>query len=203
MVSLTTQELTSTGHLGWNSTKTQAYVLCASIVCALFMPKESQSYVPCRSIVCSLFVPAPRTGSGAGGRSAPPRGKPVVSHTTGFSRPKKGKSTKGKRRKRQKRRRRQGFHAKRAVSEAFSRHFTRNERVPEVQRYPPARRPAPKNRGAPRSPVLEPKEGQIPGPGNPLVFSVRARKKGPAGDKIARFSPFGADGPVNKSNSQF
>ena len=89
MVSLTTQELTSTGHLGWNSTKTQAYVLCASIVCALFMPKESQSYVPCRSIVCSLFVPAPRTGSGAGGRSAPPRGKPVVSHTTGFFRAEK------------------------------------------------------------------------------------------------------------------
>ena len=89
MVSLTTQELTSTGHFGWNSTKTQAYVLCASIVCALFMPKESQSYVPCRSIVCSLFVPAPRTGSGAGGRSAPPRGKPVVSHTTGFFRAEK------------------------------------------------------------------------------------------------------------------
>ena len=48
-----------------------------------------------------------------------------------------------------------------------------------------------------------PKEGQIPEPGNPLVFSVRARKKGPAGDKIARFSPVGADGPVNKSNPQF
>ena len=53
MVSLTTQELTSTGHLGWNSTKTQAYVLCASIVCALFMPKESRSYVPCLSTVYS------------------------------------------------------------------------------------------------------------------------------------------------------
>ncbi len=48
-----------------------------------------------------------------------------------------------------------------------------------------------------------PKEGRIPEPGNPLVFSVRARRKGPAGDKIARFSPFGADGPVNKRNSQF
>ncbi len=36
-----------------------------------------------------------------------------------------------------------------------------------------------------------------------LVFSVRARKKSAARDKIHRSRPFGADGRVNKSDSNF